>query len=134
MRSKILPVVVALALGVPLELGAVRADEARTAKGEFTWTQRDVAGNLEAVFTPTGDGTWDVAFHFTFRDKPHVYSGTAEGNLSGGGLKGTVQNESKERTFEFQGTVENSKFQGSHSEIEGGETVATGTLKLEIAG
>jgi len=108
------------------------ARDPRTYKGTFTWTQRDATGDLEAIFTPTGDATWDVAFHFNFRDKPHVYAGTATGRLSDGALEGTVQNESLERTFRFHGTVEDGKFEGQHAEIDGGEEQETGTLTLAI--
>jgi prolyl oligopeptidase len=106
----------------------------RTFKGEFTWSQRDNQGDVEATFTPTGEATWDVAFHFTFRGQPHVYSGTAKGRLSTGDLEGTVQNENKERTFRFRGRVEGGKFQGSHAEVGDGDEQETGSLTLDVSG
>ncbi len=132
MKKTILPGLVALVLGGSLAVALAAGEGARTVQGEFTWNQRSAKGDLEAVFTPTGDGTWDVAFHFTFRDKAHVYSGIAQGLLSGGELKGTVQNENGDRKFLFQGLVENGQFRGSHSEVEGGDAVETGSLTLHI--
>ncbi len=110
------------------------ADGPRTFKGEFTWSQRNHTGDIEAIFTPTGNGTWDVAFHFLFRDQPHVYAGTASGELSAGELQGTVQNENKERTFRFRGQIEDGKFEGRHVEVDGTDEQETGTLTLDIAG
>jgi prolyl oligopeptidase len=113
---------------------AAKSDGTRTLKGEFTWSQRNQTGDIEAIFTPTGDGTWDVAFHFNFRDQPHVYAGTASGQLSAGELQGTVQNENKQRTFRFRGRIEDGKFEGRHAEVDGTDEQETGTLTLDIAG
>ena len=65
--------------------GAI-AEDSQTLTGEFVWDQRGNRGDLEAVFTATGENTWNVDFHFTFRGSPHTYSGTAEGSLSQGAL------------------------------------------------
>jgi len=110
--------------------GTVAAEEARTLTGEFFWTQRDEQGDLKAVFTPSGEGTWDVSFHFNFRDKEHVYSGTAEGSLADGELTGEVKNEDKKRTFTFQGAFEDGTFRGTHAEVEGETALDTGTMTL----
>jgi hypothetical protein len=106
------------------------AEESQTLQGEFHWERRDVRGALEAVFTPTGEGTWDVSFHFEFREEPHTYTGTAEGSLENGPLKGTVKNENKKRTFTFEGTVTDGQFTGDHSELDGEKVYDTGTLTL----
>ena len=110
--------------------GPARAQDATTLNGQFLWSHRDMAGNLEAVFRPTGEATWSVDFHFKFRDQPHTYSGTAEGSLSDGALKGQVHNEGKDRTFTFSGSFKDGKFSGTHAEIEGEKTQQTGTLTL----
>ena len=89
-----------------------RADDPRTLTGEFVWNQRDTSGDLEAVFTPSGEGEWDVSFHFSFRGRPHTYEGTAEGSLSQGALKGRVKNESGSRTFTFEGQFTDGEFRG----------------------
>ena len=83
----------ALALLLTAPSGTVLAEEITTLNGEFKWSQRNSSGDLKADFTPTGEDTWDVSFHFKFRGEPHVYSGTAEGSLSEGELSGTVKNE-----------------------------------------
>ena len=117
-----------LLLAMPVALGV---PETQTLTGEFVWSARSDTGDLEAVFTPTGEQTWDVSFHFEFRGRPHVYTGSAQGSLSQGELKGEVKNENKKRTFVFSGTVKNGKFQGTHAEIEGGREQSTGTLTLK---
>ena len=110
---------------------SAEAEDSQTLTGEFEWTGRGAKGDLEAVFQPTSEGQWDVTFHFTFRGRSHVYAGTAEGSLSDGALKGTVQNEGRKRTFTFSGAFENGMFRGTHAEIEGDREQATGTLRLK---
>ena len=115
----------ALLLVMPVVHGA---PDTQTLTGEFVWSGGGASGDLEAVFTSTGEGTWDVSFHFEFRGRPHVYRGTAEGSLSQGELQGKVKN--KGRTFLFSGTVKDGKFRGTHAETEGGREQETGTLTL----
>ena len=94
MKKKIeLPRVVPVVLVVLVVLSLAQAlpsnaEDAITLTGEFVWTQRDNSGSVEAVFTPTGEGEWEVAFNFNFRGTPHLYSGTAKGSLSEGELNG----------------------------------------------
>ena len=61
------------------------ADGDVTMNGGFVWERDDgkQEGDLAAVLTPTGDGTWDVAFSFDWEDGPHVYTGTCSGSLDG---------------------------------------------------
>ena len=106
------------------------AAESTTLTGEFEWNQRGSRGDLEAIFTPTGEGSWDVDFNFEFRGRAHTYSGTATGSLSAGKLKGTVFNESKERSFVFSGKVKDGKFNGQHAEVGDDREIKTGTLSL----
>jgi hypothetical protein len=127
-RASLLIVVVAILSTV--QGGAVHSEDARTLSGTWVWSQRNSTGPLEAIFTATGEGKWDVAFHFTFRDRPRMYSGTAEGSLSDGEFGGTVQNETGERTFTFRGSFDGGKFKGTHAEIEDGDAHETGTLTL----
>lgn len=100
----------------------------RTLSGDFVWSGGG-DGELEAIFTPTGDETWDVDFRFTFSGTPHVYSGTAEGTLAGA-LKGKVKSDGRNRTFTFRGTFTDGVFAGTHAEITGAGEHATGTLTL----
>jgi hypothetical protein len=106
---------------------ASAADSNRTLKGTYEWTDGDKKGPLEAVFTPAGEGKWEVAFHFEFDGQPHVYAGTAEGSLSDGNLKGAVKTENKKRTFTFKGAFRDGTFTGTHAEAEH----STGTLTLK---
>ena len=121
----------AFALLVPT-LG-VLADEAKTKTltGEFQWNRQDEPGDLEAIFTATGENTWAVSFHFTFRDEAHIYSGTAEGDLGKGALKGEVMSDGeKPQPFTFEGEFVDGKFSGKHAVLRDGETEETGTLTL----
>lgn len=120
-----------------LALGAtcltLAADPRRLA-GSYVWDQRGKSGDLEALFTATGEKQWDVAFHFTFKDEDHVYSGTAEGSLTDGEMKGRVLNEQKSRAFTFKGSFADGAFSGTHAEEEDGGELQTGTLTLrEVA-
>ena len=110
-------------------------DSSRTFEGDYEWEQRERGGDLKAVFTPTAENAWEVAFHFRFRGEQHVYEGTAEGSLSEGELKGAVKNESKKRTFTFQGAFEDDgRFRGTHAEIRSDNERRTGTLQLRESG
>jgi hypothetical protein len=106
------------------------ADDSTTLTGEFVWEGGNTAGDLKAEFTPNGDGQWNVEFHFEFRGRPHTYSGSASGSLVEGRLEGRVLNESKKRTFTFEGTFQDGVFSGSHAEMHGDEESSTGTLTL----
>jgi len=106
------------------------AADSKTLTGEYNWTNRDSRGALEAVFTSKDEGIWDVSFHFEFRGEKHVYTGTAHGSLTAGTLKGEVLNESKRRTFTFEGAFEDGKFTGTHAEMRDGKQFDTGTLTL----
>ncbi len=99
-RTAFLPVVVALALAA--QGGGVPAAPTQTLTGTYVWNQGGDPNDLEAAFTPTGRQKWDVTFRFKLRRRVHAFTGTAEGDLNEGALKGTVLNEG--RTFTFSGT------------------------------
>ena len=130
MKSAALLLIIATAIFLPAQAEETPADDTRTLNGEFHWTDRGKRGDIEAVFTPAGDGKWDVAFHFSFRRQEHVFRGTAEGSLSDGALSGEVFSENRRRTFTFNGKFKDGKFRGDHAEIEGGRKHSTGTLTL----
>lgn len=109
---------------------AAFADEKTTLVGEYSWDQGSASGDLKAIFENTGENSWDVAFYFDFRSKPHVYKGTATGSLTEGTLEGTVKNETGRRTFTFDGNFEEGIFRGDHAETTRSE-VRTGTLSLQ---
>lgn len=132
MKKRYLILVAVLLLTLPaMAEEDVAATPTRTLTGHFVWDARGSEGDLQAVFTPTGEQTWDVQFHFEFRGEPHTYSGTAEGSLGDGTLRGTVLNESKQRTFTFLGEFTDGTFTGKHAERQGESDVATGTLELK---
>lgn len=99
-------------------------------QGEYRWSEGQADGPLSATFTPLEIGTWKVAFSFRFNGQPHLYTGTATGQLDDGSLSGTVQNEKESRTFTFSGKVQDGKFEGIHSELRRGSERQTGTLAL----
>ena len=118
-----------------LAILATQAGEPVTLAGEFVWQRTDGNhdGEVEAIFTPTAPGTWDVAFHFEWEDGPHVYQGTATGDLSTGTLAGEVENDNPDRkgTFRFTGMFEDGKFSGTHGVLqEDGTLRDTGTIRL----
>lgn len=119
---------------VALSLWAVVADadaaRERTLTGIYTSGFRDGDQPVRAVFTSSGEDAWDVAFYFKFNGADHVYAGTAEGSLIEGGLEGKVANESKRRTFVFQGEFKAGKFTGRHAEVKRRGERQTGTITL----
>ena len=128
-RTVLLCVATALLLLVPAG-SALAEGDTHTLTGEYHWTERGAKGELEAIFTPTGKGTWDVSFNFEFRGRAHTYSGTAEGSLTEGALSGTVLNDDKRRTFKFSGAFEDGTFSGTHSEMRDNGEAATGSMSL----
>ena len=117
------------AQAAPASAEAAAAERKLT--GQYVWAHADQRGDLEARFTPTEAGKWDVAFHFTFKGDPHVYAGTAEGSLGTGELSGKVFNETKKRTFTFEGRFEEGTFNGTHAEVADGKATEMGTLTLK---
>ena len=115
--------------------GAIAENSEVTLEGSFVWARDDGdhTGDLKAVFTPSGDDAWNVAFHFVWEDEPHIYAGTATGNLKSGSLEGEVENDSEERktTFRFAGNFEDGVFKGTHGALKDGELNELGTMELK---
>ena len=112
---------------------AATPPEDLTLNGTYVWSSSpNEPGDLRAVFTPAGEGKWTVNFYFHFSGRDRIYTGTAEGDLSNGNLKGEVKNEEKKRTFTFEGTTKNGDFSGQHAEVGGRYgSRKTGTLELK---
>ena len=108
--------------------GGLAAGDTRTLHGRYEWSGD--RGDLEAVFTPAGESKWNVDFHFTFSGERRVFSGTAEGSLSGGELHGSVTNEDRGRRFAFHLKFEDGRLRGTHAEVQRGRERPTGTLTL----
>lgn len=127
-------ILMALALLVTLPGLAVAEDAAadsETLTGQFKWNRMDDPGDIKAVFTATGENTWDVSFYFDFRDEPHVYTGTAEGSLTDGALKGKVMSDGeKPSPFSFEGKFVDGTFEGVHHSLRDEEPAETGTITL----
>ncbi len=129
MKKASLFVAIAVLL-LPAFSGPIDADDSTTLTGEYIWNRQDVPSEIEAVFTPAGESKWDVSFHFDFRNEGHIYTGTAEGSLTEGPLKGEVKNENKKRTFIFSGKFTDGVFEGTHAEMRDGKELDTGVIKL----
>ena len=120
-----------VALLIAAQGSSLMAAETETLKGQFVWNNGDQAGDVEAVFTPTGKNMWDVAFHFTWEGEPHTYSGTAEGNLKKGDLSGHVETDGEQKgQFVFKGQFKDGTFEGTHAGMRDGEERPTGTITL----
>ncbi len=87
---------------------------------------------MVALFTQAGDEAWKVVFYFDWEGEPHVWKGTAKGNLSSGKLSGEVTADLDDPvTFSFAGKFEEGTFHGTHSQIrEEDKRKQTGTLTL----
>ena len=102
----------------------------RVFEGQYKWINMDKPGPLRAEFTATGESHWDVDFHFWFDGRDRTYSGTAEGSLSEGVIKGKVRNENNRRTFTFEAALRNGRLEGTHRETTPSRARRTGTLRL----
>ena len=128
--------VAAIAVAVLILLLQGGADPSRdgvTLTGKFVWHHMNHEGDLDAVFTKTGDDAWSVEFRFVWEDELHVYRGTAEGSLTDGELRGNAVTDNPEwpRTFFFAGRFEHGQFTGTHTALQAsGGTHPTGTLTL----
>ena len=104
-----------------------------TMEGQFVWEREDGShdGGLKAIFTPTGDGTWDVAFHFDWEDGPHVYTGSCSGDMDGELTGDVVSDGEREMNFKFMGAFEDGTYTGTHGFVDkDGEIKHAGTLTL----
>ncbi len=126
--------VTVLTLLLSVQDGAVHSGDEVALTGEFLWKHMNHAGDLDAMFTKTGDGAWGVEFRFVWEGELHVYRGTAEGSLTDGELRGSVATDNLERrpqTFFFAGRFERGRFTGTHSALQAsGGTHPTGTVTL----
>ena len=116
---------------------ALADDHEVTWKGTYVWerSDKDIPGDIEAVFTPAGDKTWDVVFHFEWEGEMRAWKGTATGSLDNGELKGEAKEDrDRERTFAFEGTVKDGKFQGIHGGMRDGKLSETGKITLQPKG
>jgi len=129
----VLTVLTVLTLLLSEQDGTVHSEGQVTLTGEFFWKHMNHTGDLDTVFTRTGDGAWSVEFRFVWEGERHVYRGTAEGSLTDGELRGNVvrDNHGRPQTFFFAGRFERGRFTGTHTALQAsGGTHPTGTLTL----
>lgn len=122
-----------LALLLVMTAVPVLAADDVTLEGEFVWVRDDgnQDGALKAVLTPSGEGEWNVAFHFDWEDEPHIYTGTCSGSLDGELSGDIVSDGEREMNFKFTGKFEDGKFSGTHGFVdEDGSMKDGGTLTL----
>ena len=106
-----------------------------TMEGGYVWQRRDggIPGDLKAVFTPSGEGSWDVVFYFEWEGEDREWKGTASGSLTDGSLEGeAVEERDRKRTFKFSGEVTEGHFVGDHGAMRDGELQKRGTLELKL--
>ena len=126
-------VVAMLSLLLSLQDGTAPPDDEITLTGEYFWKHMNYTDDLNAVFTRTGNGKWDVEFRFVFEGELLVFRGTAEGSLTDGELHGDVvtSNPDRPQTFFFAGRFERGRFTGTHTALQpSGGTHPTGTLTM----
>ena len=122
-----------LTLLLSVQDSAVPSADEVTLTGEFLWKHMNHTGDLDAVFTKTGDDAWGVEFRFVWEGELHGFRGTAEGSLTDGELRGNVVTENPQRpqTFFFAGRFVRGRFTGTHTALQAsGGTHPTGTLTL----
>jgi hypothetical protein len=108
-----------------------------TFEGIFEWVRDDGTkdGDLRAVLTPSGEGEWDVAFHFEWQDGPHIYTGSCSGSLDGELSGAIVSDGEREMKFHFTGKFEEGTFSGTHAFVDDeGSLKDSGTLTLGASG
>ena len=112
-----------------VSLQSAEKEAAFTAEGTFVWShQKKNTHTVKAVFTKTETkDTYDVKFYFNWGKDQRVYSGSAEGTLKDGALKGTVKADNQDRTFTFDGSCKAAVFTGTHKETTRGSQ-DTGTI------
>lgn len=135
-RHALTAIALALVYSVALSESQASTSETRTLEGQYRWYYQDDPGRLRAEFTRTGQGSWDVEFHFRFDGRERTYTGTAEGEFAEGEIEGKVRNENGRRTFTFEGAVDDDgRFRGTHAETTRSRARRTGTLVLrDVAG
>ena len=108
---------------------ALAEPSAQTFEGEYKWKDGG-SDYLSATFTPKDEG-WKVAFNFEWSGKKYTWNGQASGDLSEGSrVTGTASGQGG-RTWEFEGTVKDGVFRGTHTEITGGDRYETGGFTLK---
>ena len=99
-------------------------------RGDYMWNVDGHRNELEAVFTPTGDGLWKVEFHFKYARREGIYEGNAQGSLESGDIYGEVKDGAGVVRYRFEAKVQGDRMKGKHFNIWSGRKKETGTLDL----
>ncbi len=102
--------------------------------GSYKWIRKkgEKQGTVTADFTPDGEGKWKVKFYFKWGKKDHIYTGTAKGSVEDGKLAGAVLNDTKKRSFTFEGIVKDGTLTGTNKENTKGRTKDTGSIVMSV--
>ena len=111
-------------------LSAAAGDEVVN-RGEYVWKVDGHRNEVEAVFTPRGEDTWDVEFRFAYARRRGVYQGMARGSLRDGVVHGEVRDNGGVLRYGFELVVEGDRLEGQHFDIWSGRKKLNGTLRLE---
>ncbi|MCW8132388.1 MAG: hypothetical protein KIS92_18720 [Planctomycetota bacterium] len=110
--------------------GQAQAADAKeeTLNGTFAWSRENGKTHpIKAVFTQTGDKTWNVVFTFKWGKDDQVWKGTATGELGNGEVKGDAKTPDGKRNFSFVGGFKDGKLDFTHKEGRND----TGTMSLK---
>ncbi len=107
------------------EAGAKAAEVTFT--GTFEWSRKKgKKHNIKGVFTPDGANKWKVIWTFKWGKGNETYTGTAEGNLDNGPLKGQALRKQgpkvkkpDKRLWKFEGVVKNGELNANHTSSNG---------------
>ena len=113
---------------LPANLGA---EETVTFRGEYVWDLDGHQNQVEAVFTSTGEGTWDVTFDFDYARREGTYEGTAKGSLQNGTIEAEVNDAGGTLRYRVEAEIEGDRLEGRHFDIYRGRKKVGGTLRLE---
>ena len=96
-------------------------DGAKAAKPTYTGTYkwRKECNPLTAVFTPDGANKWTVVFTYTRGRKKGTMTGTAEGDLTTGAIKGKAERKKGGRNWTFSGTAKSGVLSCDATEVKG---------------
>lgn len=100
-------------------------------RGEYTWNHDGHTNTVEATFTPTGEGQWDVVFDFKYARREGTYEGTVEGSLQDGAIAGDVKGAGDVIRYRLEAEVNGDRLEGKHYDIWEGRRKLYGTINLE---
>lgn len=118
------------------------AEEAEAEKkleyaGTFVWNKksRNIYKKkfpLKAILTPDGKGKWHIEFSFTWEKKPHVFTGSLNGDLKDGAITGFAERGKGKMRWTFSGAASKGAIFCEHRHVlrknRGART--TGTFEL----